>query len=284
MKKLVSLLLLLVFVLAISGCKEKVDFSEPTDLGEKVFEQIFTQEEFMANYRDGTWSVIYEEFFKCIGSKDGAVYNYFYKNTKTDVTATGYTKNDYTPSTNSSSKKDHTLTIKLLDVKYQNKTYKYHYSVNGDIFDIVSSLSQNNKIIYAEENGKVDYDENKKSIIDTLVHKFCDGESDAYNVCMWFTSLMRKPDKPTFKKVTFIKYEKYYVYEFEIDQISIGVCKSDEYLDCVIKCYINAETRIIDYAETVTDDYTEIYKINLDNNKLDEENQKYNDKVIKYLK
>ena len=88
----------------------------------------------------------------------------------------------------------------------------------------------------------------------------------------------------TFKKVTFIKYEKYYVYEFEIDQISIGVCKSDECLDCVIKCFINAETRIIDYAETITDDYTEIYKINLDNNKLDEENQKYNDKVIKYLK
>ena len=56
-----------------------------------------------------------------------------------------------------------------------------------------------------------------------------------------------------------------YVYEFEIDHISIGVCKSDEYLDCVIKCYINAETRIIDYAETVTDDYTEIYKINFDN-------------------
>lgn len=283
MKKFLMVLLFLVFILSVSSCKKKVDFSQPTDLGEKVFEQIFTQEEFMANYRDGTWSVIYEEFFKCIDSKDGAVYNYFYNNTKTDVTATGYTKNDYTTST-SSSKNDHTLTIKLLDVNYQNKTYKYHYSVNGDIFDVVSSLSQNNKIIYAEENGKVDYDENKKSIIDTLVHKFCDGESDAYNVCNWFTSLMRKPDKPTFKKVTFIKYEKYYVYEFEIDQISIGVCKSDEYLDCVIKCYINAETRIIDYAETVTDDYTEIYKINLDNNKLDEENQKYNDKVIKYLK
>lgn len=283
MKKFLMVLLFLVFILSVSSCKKKVDFSQPTTLGEKVFEQIFTQEEFMANYRDGTWSVIYEEFFKCIDSKDGAVYNYFYNNTKTDVTATGYTKNDYTPST-SSSKNDHTLTIKLLDVKYQNKTYKYHYSVNGDIFDVVSSLSQNNKIIYAEECGKVDYDENKKSIIDTLVHKFCDGDSDAYNVCMWFTSLMRKPDKPTFKKVTFIKYEKYYVYEFEIEQISIGVCKSDEYLDCVIKCYINAETRIIDYAETVTDDYTEIYKINLDNNKLDEENQKYNDKVIKYLK
>ena len=273
MKKFLMVLLFLVFILSVSSCKKKVDFSQPTDLGEKVFEQIFTQEEFMANYRDGTWSVIYEEFFKCISSKDGAVYNYFYKNTKTDVTATGYTKDDYTPST-SSSNKDHTLTIKLLDVKYKNKTYKYHYSVNGDIFDVVSSLSQNNKIIYAEENGKVDYDENKKSIIDTLVHKFCDGESDAYNVCMWFTSLMRTPDKATFKKVTFIKYENYYVYEFEIDHISIGVCKSDEYLDCVIKCYINAETRIIDYAETVTDDYTEIYKINLDNNKLDEENQK----------
>ena len=283
MKKFLMVLLFLVFILSVSSCKKEVDFSQPTALGEKVFEQIFTQEEFMANYRDGTWSVIYEEFFKCIGSKDGAVYNYFYKNTKTDVTATGYTKNDYIPST-SSSKKDHTLTIKLLDVKYKNKTYKYHYSVIGDIFDVVSSLSQNNKIIYAEGNGKVDYDENKKSIIDTLVHKFCDGDSDAYNVCLWFTTLMRAPDKATFKKVTFIKYEKYYVYEFEIDHISIGVCKSDEYLDCVIKCYINAETRIIDYAETVTDDYTEIYKINFDNNKLDEENQKYNDKVIEYLK
>ena len=146
MKKFIMVLLFLVFILSVSSCKKEVDFSQPTDLGEKVFEQIFTQEEFMANYRDGTWSVIYEEFFKCIGSKDGAVYNYFYKNTKTDVTATGYTKNDYTSST-SSSKKDHTLTIKLLDVNYQNKTYKYHYSVNGDIFDIVSSLSENNKII-----------------------------------------------------------------------------------------------------------------------------------------
>ena len=48
MKKLVSLLLLLVFVLAISSCKEKVDFSEPTDLGEKLFEQIFTEEEYMS--------------------------------------------------------------------------------------------------------------------------------------------------------------------------------------------------------------------------------------------
>ena len=283
MKKFLMVLLFLVFILSVSSCKKKVDFSQPTALGERVFEQIFTQEEFMANYRDGTAPVIYEEFFKCINSKDGAVYNYFYKNTKTDVTATGYTKNDYIPST-SSSKKDHTLTIKLLDVKYQNKTYKYHYSVIGDIFDVVSSLSQNNKIIYAEGNGKVDYDENKKSIIDTLVHKFCDGDSDAYNVCLWFTALMRTPVKATFKKVTFIKYEKYYVYEFEIDNISIGVCKSDECLDCVIKCYINAETRIIDYAETVTDDYTEIYKINFDNNKLDEENQKYNDKVIEYLK
>ena len=184
MKKFLMVLLFLVFILSVSSCKKKVDFSQPTALGERLFEQIFTQEEFMANYRDGTWSVIYEEFFKCIGSKDGAVYNYFYKNTKTDVTATGYTKDDYTPSTNRSSKKDHTLTIKLLDVKYKNKTYKYHYSVIGDIFDVVSSLSQNNKIIYAEGNGKVDYDENKKSIIDTLVHKFCDGDSDAYNVCL----------------------------------------------------------------------------------------------------
>ena len=32
MKKLVTLLLLLVFVLTVSSCKEKVDFSEPTDL------------------------------------------------------------------------------------------------------------------------------------------------------------------------------------------------------------------------------------------------------------
>lgn len=156
MKKFLMVLLFLVFILSVSSCKKKVDFSQPTDLGERVFEQIFTQEEFMANYRDGTAPVIYEEFFKCIDSKDGAVYNYFYKNTKTDVTATGYTKNDYTPST-SSSKKDHTLTIKLLDVEYKNKIYKYHYSVIGDIFDVFSSLSQNNKIIYAEGCGKVDY-------------------------------------------------------------------------------------------------------------------------------
>lgn len=51
MKKLVSLLLLLVFILTVSSCKEKVDFSEPTDLGEKLFEQIFTEEEYMSNYK-----------------------------------------------------------------------------------------------------------------------------------------------------------------------------------------------------------------------------------------
>lgn len=278
MKKLVSLLLLLVFVLAISSCKEKVDFSEPTDLGEKLFEQIFTEEEYMSNYKAGTALMVYDELFKCLGSGNGVVYDYFYKNTETGVTATGYTKYDY----NLSGSSDYTEKIKLLDVTYKNKKYKYHYSVLGDDLEIVSSLSQNNKILYAEENGKKDYDENQKSIIDVLVHKFCYGDSDANKFLNFFHNNITSP-KTTVKKVTFVKYEKYFVYELDIEHIRIGVSKIDEYRDCIIKCYVNAETKEIDYSETITDDYTEIYKINLDYKELYEENQKYNDMVAEYF-
>lgn len=278
MKKLVSLLLLLVFVLAISSCKEKVDFSEPTDLGEKLFEQIFTEEEYMSNYKAGTALMVYDELFKCLGSGNGVVYDYFYKNTETGVTATGYTKYDY----NLSGSSDYTVKIKLLDVTYKNKKYKYHYSVLGDDLEIVSSLSQNNKVLYAEENGKKDYDENQKSIIDVLVHKFCYGDSDANKFLNFFHNNITSP-KTTVKKVTFVKYEKYFVYELDIEHIRIGVSKIDEYRDCIIKCYVNAETKEIDYSETITDDYTEIYKINLDYKELYEENQKYNDMVAEYF-
>ena len=278
MKKLVNLLLLLVFILAISSCKEKVDFSEPTDLGEKLFEQIFTEEEYMSNYKAGTALVVYDELYKCLGSGNGVVYDYFYENTKTGVTATGYTKYDY----NSSGSSDYTVKIKLLDVTYKNKKYKYHYSILGDDLEIVSSLSQNNKILYAEENGKKDYDENNKSIIDDLVHKFCNGNSDANNFLNFFHNFIAS-EKTTVKKVTFVKYEKYFVYELDIEHIRIGVSKFDEYRDCIIKCYVNAETKEIDYSETITDDYTEIYKINLDYKELYEENQKYNDMVSEYF-
>lgn len=278
MKKLVNLLLLLVFVLAISGCKEKVDFSEPTDLGEKLFEQIFTEEEYMSNYKAGTALMVYDELFKCLGSGNGVVYDYFYKNTETGVTATGYTKYDY----NLSGSSDYTVKIKLLDVTYKNKKYKYHYSILGDDLEIVSSLSQKNKILYAEENGKKDYDENQNSIIDALVHKFCYGDSDANKVLNFFHNYFTSP-KTTVKKVTFVKYEKYFVYELDIEHIRIGVSKIDEYRDCIIKCYVNAKTKEIDYSETITDDYTEIYKINLDYKELYEENQKYNDMVAEYF-
>ena len=73
MKKLVTLLLLLVFVLTVSSCKEKVDFSEPTDLSEKLFDQIFTDEEYMSNYKAGTALMVYDELFKCLGSGNGVV-------------------------------------------------------------------------------------------------------------------------------------------------------------------------------------------------------------------
>ena len=278
MKKLVNLLLLLLFILTFSSCKEKVDFSEPTDLGEKLFEQIFTEEEYMSNYKAGTALMVYDELFKCLGSGNGVVYDYFYKNTETGITATGYTKYDY----NSSGSSDYTVKIKLLDVTYKNEKYKYHYSILGDDLEIVSSLSQNNKILYAEENGKKDYDENKKSIIDVLVHKFCNGNSDANNFLNFFHNFIAS-EKTTVKKVTFVKYEKYFVYELDIEHIRIGVSKFDEYRDCIIKCYVNAETKEIDYSETITDDYTEIYKINLDYKELYEQNQKYNDMVAEYF-
>lgn len=210
MKKLVNLLLLLLFILTVSSCKEKVDFSEPTDLGEKLFEQIFTEEEYMSNYKAGNALMVYDELFKCLGTGNGVVYDYFYKNTETGVTATGYTKYDY----NSSGSTDYLVKIKLLDVTYKNKKYKYHYSILGDDSEIVSSLSQNNKILYAEENGKKDYDENKKSIIDVLVHKFCDGNSDANNFLNFFHNFIASGNT-TVKKVTFVKYEKYFVYELE---------------------------------------------------------------------
>lgn len=278
MKKLVNLLLLLVFILVISSCKEKVDFSEPTDLGEKLFEQIFIEEEYMSNYKAGTALTVYDELYKCLGSGNGVVYDYFYENTETGVTATGYTKYDY----NSSGSSDYLVKIKLLDVTYKNKKYKYHYSILGDDLEIVSSLSQNNKILYAEENGKKDYDENEKSIIDALVHKFCNGNSDANNFLNFLHSYFQSPET-TVKKVIFEKYEKYFVYEFNIEHIRIGVSKFDEYRDYIIKCYVNAETKEIDYSETITDDYTEIYKINLDYKELYEENQKYNDMVAEYF-
>ena len=278
MKKLVTLLLLLVFVLTVSSCKEKVDFSEPTDLGEKLYEQIFTEEEYMSNYKAGTALMVYDELFKCLGSGNGVVYDYYYKNTETGVTATGYTKYDY----NSSGSSDYTVKIKLLDVTYKNKKYKYHYSILGDDLEIVSSLSQNNKILYAEENGKKDYDENNKSIIDVLVHKFCNGNSDANNFLNFFHNFIAS-EKTIVKKVTFVKYEKYFVYELDIEHIRIGVSKFDEYQDCIIKCYVNAETKEIDYSETITDDYTEIYKINLDYKEWYEQNQKYNDMVAEYF-
>ena len=278
MKKLVTLLLFLVFILTVSSCKEKVDFSEPTDLGEKLFEQIFTEEEYMSNYKAGTALMVYDELYKCLGTGNGVVYDYFYKNTETGVTATGYTKYDY----NSSGSSDYLVKIKLLDVTYKNKEYKYHYSILGDDSEIVSSLSQNNKILYAEENGKKDYDENKKSIIDVLVHKFCNGNSDANNFLNFFHNFIAS-ETTTVKKVTFVKYEKYFVYELDIEHIRIGVSKFDEYRDCTIKCYVNAKTKEIDYSETITDDYTEIYKINLDYKELYEENQKYNDMVAEYF-
>ena len=286
MKKLVTLLLLLVFVLTVSSCKEKVDFSEPTDLGEKLFEQIFTEEEYNNFYMEKYYDyeacmclyIYIYPIFKCLGSGNGVVYDYFYKNTETGVTATGYTKYDY----NSSGSSDYTVKIKLLDVTYKNKKYKYHYSILGDDLEIVSSLSQNNKILYAEENGKKDYDENNKSIIDDLVHKFCNGNSDANNFLNFFHNFIAS-EKTTVKKVTFVKYEKYFVYELDIEHIRIGVSKIDEYRDCIIKCYVNAETKEIDYSETITDDYTEIYKINLDYKELYEENQKYNDMVAEYF-